>query len=195
MRVVLAILALFSCLAAVPARASWFIDANLFGEGTKLVETCTFITSPSCSQQITPFSASIGLGAMLVPEAIGITHFSQTVAGRAFGRPATASFDIEYDGNSFFGRNFAYFEADASRSCSQGVTCFTATARASASGFAVNIHPGTAGPVPEPATWAMMLAGFGLAGAAMRRGQLTASVWANSDFLKPEPLKAKYIRP
>jgi hypothetical protein len=30
---------------------------------------------------------------------------------------------------------------------------------------------GAAGPVPEPATWGMMLLGFGLAGAAMRRGR------------------------
>jgi PEP-CTERM motif len=30
---------------------------------------------------------------------------------------------------------------------------------------------GVAGPVPEPATWAMMLAGFGLVGSSMRRKQ------------------------
>ena len=32
-----------------------------------------------------------------------------------------------------------------------------------------------AGPVPEPATWAMMIAGFGLAGAATRRARRSVS--------------------
>lgn len=32
--------------------------------------------------------------------------------------------------------------------------------------------------VPEPATWAMMIAGFGLAGVGLRRRKTTAQVWA-----------------
>ena len=32
--------------------------------------------------------------------------------------------------------------------------------------------PGEMSPLPSPATWAMMLAGFGMAGAMLRRGQL-----------------------
>jgi hypothetical protein len=34
------------------------------------------------------------------------------------------------------------------------------------------------GPVPEPATWAMMLVGFGMIGAAVRRRQRTAITFA-----------------
>ena len=37
---------------------------------------------------------------------------------------------------------------------------------------------GTPGGVPEPATWAMMIAGFGLTGAAMRRRKLATAVTA-----------------
>lgn len=33
----------------------------------------------------------------------------------------------------------------------------------------LSVTPGGAGPVPEPASWALMIAGFGLAGAAVRR--------------------------
>lgn len=42
----------------------------------------------------------------------------------------------------------------------------------------VSQHSGLqlSGPVPEPATWAMMLAGFGLVGTAMRRRSVQASV-------------------
>lgn len=36
-------------------------------------------------------------------------------------------------------------------------------------------QPRQVGPVPEPATWAMMIAGFGMAGAMFRRRGLTAS--------------------
>ncbi|HEY1154389.1 MAG TPA: PEPxxWA-CTERM sorting domain-containing protein, partial [Pseudolabrys sp.] len=36
------------------------------------------------------------------------------------------------------------------------------------------VPPGTAPAVPEPATWAMMIAGFGLAGAAIRSRQRPA---------------------
>lgn len=37
---------------------------------------------------------------------------------------------------------------------------------------------GTPGGIPEPATWAMMIAGFGLTGAAMRRRKLATAVTA-----------------
>ncbi|MDB5681975.1 MAG: hypothetical protein JWO16_1780, partial [Sphingomonas bacterium] len=33
-------------------------------------------------------------------------------------------------------------------------------------------------PVPEPATWAMMMVGFGLMGAALRRRGVTAVAWS-----------------
>jgi len=39
----------------------------------------------------------------------------------------------------------------------------------------VTIHVDSAGAVPEPATWAMMIAGFGLAGAALRRRRALAA--------------------
>lgn len=177
MRVVLAILAMALGLSAAPARASWFIDANLFGEGSKFVQTCTFNPEPtSCIDQTTAFTVSI-LWLVLIPEVIGVTHFDEQVAGRAFGRTALASFDIEYDGNALYGRNFVYSEAGGSRTCSQGATCFTGVANASASTFSVNVHPGTTGPIPEPATWGMMILGFGVIGAAMRRRSYRASIY------------------
>lgn len=44
--------------------------------------------------------------------------------------------------------------------------------RARASGFSalvISVTPASTGAVPEPASWAMMIAGFGMAGAALRR--------------------------
>jgi hypothetical protein len=43
----------------------------------------------------------------------------------------------------------------------------------SANGFLIGATQTIGGAVPEPASWAMMLLGFGLAGAAMRRGART----------------------
>jgi hypothetical protein len=37
------------------------------------------------------------------------------------------------------------------------------------------VDPSSPGPVPEPTTWALMIAGFGLAGAALRARRLAAS--------------------
>jgi PEP-CTERM motif len=42
--------------------------------------------------------------------------------------------------------------------------------------YAVNFDGLAAGGIPEPASWALMLGGFGLVGSAMRRRQRTASV-------------------
>ncbi len=43
--------------------------------------------------------------------------------------------------------------------------------------FSTAVIPGlTAGAIPEPANWALMIAGFGLAGAAMRRRRVTTKV-------------------
>jgi hypothetical protein len=41
-------------------------------------------------------------------------------------------------------------------------------------GFTATVE--STGAVPEPASWAMLIAGFGLTGAAMRRRRVTAAV-------------------
>ena len=63
--------------------------------------------------------------------------------------------------------------------CQEGVTCdFSNTGRVGlqlpagvsfTSGSGVFLQPPATGPVPEPASWAMLISGFGLAGGAMRR--------------------------
>ena len=63
--------------------------------------------------------------------------------------------------------------------CQEGVTCdFSNTGRVGlqlppgvsfTSGSGVFLQPPATGAVPEPASWAMMIAGFGLAGGVMRR--------------------------
>ena len=49
------------------------------------------------------------------------------------------------------------------------ITDLVAPANLQFSTFYYSLVSGSVAAVPEPATWAMMIAGFGLAGAAMRR--------------------------
>ncbi|SNS46228.1 PEP-CTERM protein-sorting domain-containing protein [Sphingomonas laterariae] len=55
------------------------------------------------------------------------------------------------------------------------ITSFTVSAAPGANGFAFGdfFYEGVSGAVPEPATWAMMISGFGLVGGAMRRSRST----------------------
>ena len=67
------------------------------------------------------------------------------------------------------GQNFFGFLADSSTPISS-ITITSGTARISSIGqFRIGGVSRAVGAVPEPATWGMMLIGFGLIGGAMRR--------------------------
>ena len=67
------------------------------------------------------------------------------------------------------GQNFLGFLADSSTPISS-ITITSGTARISSIGqFRIGGVSRAVGAVPEPATWGMMLIGFGLIGGAMRR--------------------------
>ena len=58
---------------------------------------------------------------------------------------------------------------------SNGIGGFSFTGGASVNTSIDNIVVNSGASVPEPATWALMIGGFGLAGAALRRRQMVAA--------------------
>ncbi|MGL4541677.1 MAG: PEPxxWA-CTERM sorting domain-containing protein [Polymorphobacter sp.] len=73
----------------------------------------------------------------------------------------------DIDGNNIYTRDYAagvnnFFNLDIPPDCSIGGWCPSGLDR----GFATYVDTGA---VPEPASWALMIAGFGLTGAALRR--------------------------
>jgi hypothetical protein len=86
----------------------------------------------------------------------------------------TATYDLEA-GTEYFIELFQRLDVSSLR---EGLTPISGTAIVNASQhitFAITDRPvddpnGPSTPLPEPTTWALMVAGFGLAGAALRRG-------------------------
>jgi len=129
------------------------------------------INSPTDPADVLPFNISAGTLTGLT-----ITFSNILIASPAYLNLSTLTGEVLFDGE---------FNA--------GTTTITRTLNAGPGGFSfligggVNVAdyqltlnvsaptpPTTA--VPEPATWAMMIGGFGLVGGAMRRRRLTSSV-------------------
>jgi hypothetical protein len=115
----------------------------------------------------------------IVDSPIGYTYFAPTVPG---GIAYLAIGGTAYDSDFIaFGANDVavnYKFTDPAHPflalCSDGYACGTAPPSTVASGYTLAGYPndgwlvGT-GTIPEPGAWMLMLAGFGLAGAALRR--------------------------
>lgn len=84
----------------------------------------------------------------------------------------TTIFGIHFGGGSVLGNATAFYKFDAGT----GTTTIPFATNGS-SGW-VLYQTGGAGAVPEPATWAMMIAGFGLVGATMRRRRGSAVAYS-----------------
>lgn len=84
-----------------------------------------------------------------------------------FGAPGTAGLD--FGGSAItFGLQLAHFGVTSGGAPSTGVVRSTIAA----DNFRVTLHTiDPVGAVPEPATWALMIGGFGMAGATLRRSR------------------------
>jgi hypothetical protein len=110
--------------------------------------------------------AGTGKGAPLLGDTLRISMVRQaaitidTLDGVAFGQTFTAPQDLLFfSGNGWGGNGFA-----------MNGTISIANGSGSANAIRLSVGDFAANPaIPEPATWAMMIAGFGLVGAAMRR--------------------------
>jgi hypothetical protein len=117
----------------------------------------------------------------------GFTLTSLTISSAATTDPAT---NLDFAEVTFNGTDFVTVETGASefrRLLNQpvmmtGNTIFvrgTSGADSSFSGTITLANTGTGGAIPEPATWAMMLMGFGAAGAAVR-GRRPMARWVSA---------------
>jgi hypothetical protein len=93
-----------------------------------------------------------------------------STGGLAFSRSLSAS------GSSESGMNWQTFTIDFVANRSQSTLFFYNTAGGDRTGMYLDniavidpTEPGPVGGIPEPATWALMIGGFGMAGATLRR--------------------------
>lgn len=103
-----------------------------------------------------------------------IYDLSGNVLTAGFITSAGSSTGIAYDGANFvvsnvFGSSVSYFSGTT------GTFLNTVNLTGGGGGFLIedlsvdySVRPDTGGAVPEPATWAMMIAGFGIAGMSLR---------------------------
>jgi hypothetical protein len=68
--------------------------------------------------------------------------------------------------------NFMDLEMGFSQVSNDGGMLWTVTPRDVGFRISIDTNPPSVGAVPEPATWAMIIAGFGIAGASMRRRRM-----------------------
>lgn len=85
------------------------------------------------------------------------------LAGFAFAISGGEAFNLYYS-------NGSYFEANSVSNPTNYVSILDSPVST------VMLAPTVAGAVPEPATWGMMILGFGLAGAALRRRRIATRV-------------------
>jgi hypothetical protein len=122
-----------------------------------------------------------------------VTSASWTFSIYNYTRGADSTFDVSINGTTVGGfilpgcvgycdtiNNFAFSQSFAAISGPQYTLSLVATSTVAGGDGSWNWLPGgsvtlTGEAVPEPATWAMMISGFGLVGGAMRRRSATVT--------------------
>jgi PEP-CTERM motif len=116
----------------------------------------------------TTFGTSNGVGGV----GLDVTTNQNYDAFVTFGDNSTQTFALSRIANSFFGlTSDRLIKSIAFGPNGNGISTSGSTA-------IDNLTIGVAGAVPEPATWAMMIVGFGLIGAVARRRQSVRTVTA-----------------
>lgn len=168
-------LAMAALMSAVPAKAAtWILDIVAYADFVTTTDTyyCSSglpFDPAQCPLTTVEHNHSTFSRTIVVDDFIGSTSFDEQI-----GFARTIAGTISLINGSMYGTDFSYYDNDFT-SCRFGAYgCHIAITRAIAPTFQVNFVQayGGPGPVPEPATWAMMLAGFGIAGMAMRRRPL-----------------------
>lgn len=108
-------------------------------------------TFPTVTKSATPF---LDVTSALLAAGVPLSQIPSKIEGLAFGQ------DVMYNGSLL---HTLYVANDNDFLASSGANQFYVF------GFTDADLPGYVAPVPEPATWAMLIAGFALVGGAMRR--------------------------
>ncbi|MCA1652700.1 MAG: PEPxxWA-CTERM sorting domain-containing protein [Sphingomicrobium sp.] len=184
----LAASALLSCVGfAAPASAAILLDQVNVAAQTNTATTLNFTAgSPTTTLSFAGFNVpsfitltNIGLfasgsGTNLLTNAFSFTaapsgslasQFSDgtSVGALSFGGVSTGSYDI-------------FSQSVGTTSGANYTLSFNLSSNGSPNGLRISASDALDGAVPEPATWAMMLIGFGAVGFAMRRQKVTAKI-------------------
>jgi len=166
MRLGLCASALTLAAVAAPADAAVYlvgISGSLSGTTTTVLCTGGADCNSANSQRVDPFASGFST-------VLGTLNLSEGDNSFSFGSPYGSGFFtgiINNAGGVLTGRNLSFSQ----QSCAPGVPAVGCRINVgSAVTFAVS------GGVPEPATWALMLLGFGAIGIALRRRSTTVKV-------------------
>ena len=164
------LLAAMAALGVQPAKAAELFAFNISGSMFSTVVTC--LSPGRCIPSTGARTFDLIVQAYL-PEPGGSSGFSygSLPVGLYTGNIVRLS-----DGG-FIGQTLTFsLNNNMPVGCSPGLNCNGQEGFGTASTFAVS----SLGPVPEPATWSMMILGFGAIGVAMRRRQPELAISAPS---------------
>jgi len=153
--------------ASTSASADTFVITDFNGEFGSFSRTVTGDFDDSYTFTVSADGlVSSGIAAARVTSLSGITFSSVTLNGVDFTDLSTAL-------NQFFSIEDQFVTAGTQtiRLVGSGSGSYGGSVSYDAFGDGGNPLP-----IPEPATWAMMIAGFGMAGAAMRRRQVKTTI-------------------
>lgn len=171
--------AALALVAATPAQSElWYFDFSVFATGTYAYSDCDFVSG--CSTSVTPVTAHSqfqhfpGVAPFQTSTTVSFSRIGSLFGftDRDFFYSATLQWVTALDGSrGIQGTNFVYSGQGCSGfggGCSLPYPDSSHTSLTAAT-FAVGARQGAPGPVPEPATWAMILMGFAAIGVSMRR--------------------------
>jgi hypothetical protein len=163
-----AILAFLLLVISAPASADWLLTFDLWVSGT--ATTYTYMADPPFYTVTTgPFSRFLN-AEVFVPSAEGTWDvFNQC---SPFETHCGFTGRVTYDGQSLSLDVLTYYNDDehgcVPLTCTRPITVYNGTSFLSSLSSAQSLNEGPL-PLPEPATWAMMLLGFGATGFTIRR--------------------------
>ena len=164
-----------------PAQGNTSAGPVSSGEGLNAPSTYLEMASPDQDpiSLTVNFASAVGAAGLFTIDYFGADGFNNVLRLSAFtGANGSGTLLGSVDGAQFnFQSNNRYFMGVVSTSNDIGSIVFTRLSDTSGDILGVdNIVSGTLnGGVPEPASWAMLIAGFGLTGAAMRRRRMVTT--------------------
>ncbi len=171
----------FGSSGAGPAQGNVFSGPLSTGEGVHSASNYLFVGSPNSGPAtgfVVNFASAVGAAGFSTIDYFGAAGFGNVLNISAYsGLNGTGTLLGSFDGQQFnFQNNNVYFMGVVSSSNDIGSIVFNRAFDASGDTIGIdNIVSGTFGAVPEPASWALLIAGFGLTGAAMRRRRMATA--------------------